>query len=75
MISDHSLRYGLIGNDIQKKAKEKKTECVVSGGLGTMPVSYKGETFYVCCSGCKDAFVENPEKFIKEFKAKKAAGG
>ncbi|NBS91117.1 MAG: YHS domain-containing protein [Planctomycetota bacterium] len=40
-----------------------------------MPVSYKGETFYVCCSGCKDAFVENPEKFIKEFKAKKAAGG
>ena len=56
-------------------AKEKKTECVVSGGLGTMPVSFKGETFYVCCSGCKDAFIENPEKFVKEFKAKKAAGG
>jgi hypothetical protein len=52
-------------------AKEKKVECVVSGGLGTIPVSYKGETFYVCCSGCKDAFNENPEKFIAEFKAKK----
>jgi len=56
-------------------AKEKKTECVVSGGAGTMPVSFKGETFYVCCSGCRDAFNENPEKYVKEFKAKKAAGG
>jgi hypothetical protein len=53
-------------------AKEKKIECVVSGGLGTMPVSYKGETYYVCCSGCRDAFNENPEKYIAEFKAKKA---
>jgi hypothetical protein len=52
-------------------AKEKKNECVVSGGLGTITVSFKGETFYVCCSGCKDAFNENPEKFIAEFKAKK----
>jgi hypothetical protein len=52
-------------------AKEKKNECVVSGGLGTMTVTFKGETFYVCCSGCKDAFNENPEKYIAEFKAKK----
>lgn len=51
-------------------AKDKKTICVVSGGLGTTPVSYKGETFYVCCSGCADAFRENPEKYVKEFKAK-----
>ena len=51
-------------------AKEKKVECVVSGGLGTIPVSFKGETFYVCCSGCKDAFNESPEKYIAEFKAK-----
>jgi hypothetical protein len=51
-------------------AREKKTLCVVSGGLGTMPVVYKGETFYVCCSGCRDAFNENPEKYVKEFKAK-----
>jgi hypothetical protein len=50
---------------------EKKNECVVSGGVGTMTVSYKGETFWVCCSGCRDAFNENPEKYIAEFKAKK----
>lgn len=51
---------------------DKKNECIVSGGLGTMPVSYKGETYYVCCSGCADAFKENPEKYINEYKAKKA---
>ena len=51
-------------------AKEKKAVCVVSGGLGTSTVSFKGETFYVCCSGCAEAFKENPEKYIAEFKAK-----
>jgi hypothetical protein len=47
-------------------------ECVVSGGLGTMAVTYKGQTYYVCCSGCRDAFKEDPEKYIKEYEAKKA---
>jgi hypothetical protein len=51
---------------------EKKNECVVSGGLGTIAVSYKGETYWVCCSGCRDAFNENPEKYIAEYKARKA---
>src|SRR5262249_52726978 len=32
----------------------KKPECVVTGGLGTMTVSYNGQTYYVCCSGCRD---------------------
>jgi hypothetical protein len=48
-----------------------KPECVVSGGLGTMPVTYKGKTYYVCCTGCRDAFKEEPEKYIKEFEARK----
>lgn len=52
-------------------SKEKKPVCVVSGGLGTMPVSYNGETFYVCCSGCAEAFRENPKKYVDEFKASK----
>ncbi len=51
---------------------EKKNICVVSGGVGTMPISYKGETYYVCCSGCAEAFKETPEKYIAEYKAKKA---
>jgi hypothetical protein len=51
--------------------KSDGKECPVSGGLGKIAVSFKGETFYVCCSGCRDAFNENPEKYVKEFKAKK----
>jgi hypothetical protein len=53
-------------------SREKKPECVVTGGVGTLTVSYKGVTYYVCCSGCRDAFNENPEKYIAEYKARKA---
>lgn len=48
----------------------KKNECVVTGGLGTMTVSFNGKTYYVCCSGCRDAFNENPKKFVDEFEKK-----
>lgn len=50
-----------------------KPECVVSGGLGTMPVTHQGKTYYVCCSGCRDAFKDDPEKYIKEFEERKAS--
>lgn len=50
-------------------------ECIVSGGLGTMQVSYKGKTYYVCCSGCRDEFKANPEKYIAEWEAKQKAKG
>jgi hypothetical protein len=53
----------------------KKPECVVTGGLGTSAVSYMGATYYVCCSGCRDAFNDNPAKIIAEYKAKKKKGG
>jgi len=52
---------------------EDKPECVVSGGLGTIPVTYKGKTYYVCCSGCRDAFRDEPEKYIREYEARQAA--
>jgi len=26
---------------------------------------YKGKTYYFCASGCKIAFEENPEKYLK----------
>lgn len=53
----------------------KQRECVVTGGLGTMAVSFGGKTYYVCCSGCRDAFNENPEKIIKEYEERKKKGG
>ena len=47
-------------------------ECVVSGGHGTISTVYKGKTYYFCCTGCRDAFGDNPEKYIKEFAERKA---
>jgi hypothetical protein len=47
-----------------------RPECVVSGGLGTMAVSYMGATYYVCCSGCRDEFRANPKKYVDEYEAK-----
>ncbi|MFM8273271.1 MAG: YHS domain-containing protein [Gemmata sp.] len=48
----------------------KGPECIVSGGVGSMKVTYKGKDYWVCCSGCRDEFKENPEKYIKEAEAK-----
>jgi YHS domain-containing protein len=47
-------------------------ECIVSGGRGTMAVSYLGKTYYVCCSGCRSEFNESPAKYVAEYEAKKA---
>ncbi len=49
-----------------------RPECVVSGGVGTTPVSYMGRTYYVCCSGCRDEFQQSPQKYVDEYEAKKA---
>ena len=48
----------------------KGPECVVSGGLGTIRVSHGGKEYWVCCSGCRDEFKENPMKYVKEFETK-----
>ena len=41
--------------------------CVISQGLGTTSVSHKGKTYWVCCSGCKAAFEEEPDRWIAKF--------
>lgn len=46
-------------------------ECIITGGVGKIQVSYKGETYWVCCGGCRDAFNENPEKEIAAYKKRK----
>ena len=46
--------------------------CIISQGLGTTTVSYKGKSYWVCCSGCRAAFEDDPEKWIA-IAAKRAA--
>jgi YHS domain-containing protein len=43
----------------------KKPECIVSGGAATIAVNYAGKQYFVCCSGCRDEFNANPEKYVK----------
>lgn len=41
------------GMKVDKKAAKHKTD-------------YKGKTYYFCAAGCKEAFEEEPEKYLKE---------
>lgn len=48
-------------------------ECVVTGGLGTIAVTHNSQTYYVCCTGCRDYFNEQPGAVLAEHAARKAA--
>lgn len=65
-----SNAYTMLGNkDGESLAGgSKKPECIVTGGAASIAVSYQGKQYFVCCSGCRDAFNENPEKFVKMLK-------
>ena len=59
----------LKGSEFGKQSDAR--ECIITGGLGTITVSYKGQTYYLCCTGCKAAFQENPEKELAAYKKRK----
>lgn len=46
-------------------------ECIVTGGKGTSSIVYQGKTYYFCCTGCRDAFNDDPEGIIAEYARKK----
>lgn len=48
-------------------------ECVVTGGLGEIAVEHDGKTYYVCCTGCRDLFLEDPAGVLEEYRQRKAA--
>ena len=58
------------GSDFGKQASF--VECVVSGGKGTIPVTFEGKTYYVCCGGCRDYFQSNAREVLREFRERKA---
>ena len=47
--------------------------CIVTEGRGTIPVTYKGKTYYVCCGGCRDLFNDDPDSVLAEAKARTEA--
>ncbi|MEZ6132385.1 MAG: hypothetical protein R3C59_27290 [Planctomycetaceae bacterium] len=50
-------------------AGASQRKCIVTGGLGTIPVSHNGKTYYVCCQGCVQAFRDAPDAIIAEYQA------
>lgn len=44
----------------------KEKTCIISQGLGTMQVTdpKSGASYWVCCSGCKAAFEEDPARWV-----------
>jgi YHS domain-containing protein len=65
-----SSLYAMNGNKDGESiaGKTKKPECIVSGGAASIAVSYQGKQYFVCCTGCRDEFNANPEKYIKAAK-------
>ncbi|MFN0197175.1 MAG: hypothetical protein ACKVT0_10535 [Planctomycetaceae bacterium] len=47
-------------------------ECLVTGGYGSMKVMFGGETYYVCCTGCLQAFQADPAGVVADYKKKLA---
>lgn len=45
-------------------------ECIVTGGAGTIKVTHKDKTYYVCCTGCRDAFNDDPEGILADYRAR-----
>ena len=48
-------------------------ECVVTGGVGSIVVEYQGKKYYVCCTGCRDLFNDDPEGVLADYRERKAA--
>jgi hypothetical protein len=54
------------------KAAASGPECVVTGGLGTIAVEHNGKKYFVCCTGCRDLFRDDPEGVLADYRARKA---
>jgi YHS domain-containing protein len=62
-------RLGEVGytrNGVAFATGESGPVCIVTEGRGSIQVSYKGKSYYVCCSGCKDLFNKDPESILAE---------
>ncbi len=48
-------------------------KCIITGGAASMSVSHAGKSYPICCTGCRDEFEADPEKYIKKLALKAAA--
>jgi YHS domain-containing protein len=53
----------------------ERPRCIVTGGAATLTVTYQGQSYPICCTGCRDEFNENPEKYLKKLAMRAKAAG
>jgi hypothetical protein len=41
-------------------------KCIITGGAASLTVSFEGKSFPICCTGCRDEFLESPAKYIQK---------
>ncbi len=60
------------GKALARQNEQGQTLCPVMGGKidKSVHVDYEGKRVYFCCSGCREAFLRNPEKYFKEMESK-----
>jgi hypothetical protein len=42
-------------------------KCIVTGGSASMTVSVAGRSLPICCTGCRDEVLADPEKYLRKF--------
>ena len=47
-------------------AEANLPKCILTGGAASMTVSYNGKSYPICCTGCRDEFNDNPEKYASK---------
>ena len=47
-------------------------ECIVTGGLGTIAVQHRGKKYFVCCSGCRDYFLDHADDVLAEYRKRRS---
>ena len=52
------------------RAGSTKPKCIITGGEGTISVTYNGKSYPVCCTGCRDEFLAEPEKYLAKLAKK-----
>lgn len=45
-------------------------KCILTGGAATLTVSYQGKSYPVCCTGCRDEFEADPDKYVAKLAAR-----
>ncbi len=73
---EHFLRIAEVGATREgsgfAKTARSGHECVVTGGQGKISVEHEGKTYWVCCGGCRDLFLEDPAGVLADYRARKA---